>query len=322
MERVQMMLCLFLVSTRIKPSVSVRNVPGVFVVARSETELTLGWYDDNSNCSYILRGSHGDQHINSSEYLGGVVTHTVSSLSPGTEYTFTVFTVFEGAQSSGDNFTTVTSPSNVKYVHTWQRGVRSSGYNVTVVTGVADVESVSVLNCTENEITMEWNKVHNINNYVLVILIDNVHNFISGSDHVSVVRHTVSSLHPGWVHRFILCAVLNREMSDGYLFHAATAPQNVDGVTVQRQKDTSIMLKFSDTKHVLGNRHFYILQYGEIEAYMGLHNDDRNYDGFIYRYGPNTEPFLEGFFDHYYEDTYTVTSPLLELNTTSLSTGF
>ncbi|KAI7794809.1 putative receptor-type tyrosine-protein phosphatase H-like [Triplophysa rosa] len=96
-------------------------------------------------------------------------------------------------------------------------------------------------------------------------------------------------------------------MSDGYLFHAATAPQNVDGVTVQRQKDTSITLKFSDTKHVLGNRHFYILQYGEIESYTGLHNDDRNYDGFIYHCGPNTEHFLE-FFYHYYEDTYTVTS--------------
>lgn len=88
---------------------AVPDVQNVLVVACSETELTLQWYNENSNYSYILRGSHGNQHIHSSEYLGGVLTHTVSSLSPGTEYTFTVFTVFDGTQSSGYSFTTVTS---------------------------------------------------------------------------------------------------------------------------------------------------------------------------------------------------------------------
>lgn len=86
--------------------------------------------------------------------------------------------------------------------------------------GLADVESVSVLNCTENEITVEWNKVYNINNYVLVF--DGIHSYISGFENVSVVTHTASSLHPGRVHSFILHTVSNREMSDGYHFYAVT----------------------------------------------------------------------------------------------------
>lgn len=87
-----------------------------------------------------------------------------------------------------------------------------------------------------------------------------------------------------------------------------SSSQNVDDVTVQCGKDTSITLKFCDTKRVIGNRHVYILKYGEIEAYTGLHNDWHNYYGVLGHYGPYSEYLLDNYFEHYYEDMYTVTS--------------
>lgn len=70
-------------------------------------------------------------------------------------------------------------------------------------------------------------------------------------------------------------------------------------MTVLHRTDASITLKFCDTKHVLGNRHVYIPKYGEIEAYIGVH-DDHDYDDF----GPHPGHYLDLYFDRYYEDTW------------------
>ncbi|XP_073720148.1 receptor-type tyrosine-protein phosphatase eta-like [Misgurnus anguillicaudatus] len=296
MARVLLMLCLFVVSTWIKPIVSVPNVQNVSVAARSETELTLKWFKDNRNYSYILCGK--DESIQFSYQIdsdeGDVVTHTVSFLSPGTEYTFTIYTVLEDKQSSGYNYTTVTSPPDIDHIHTWQndkyidlywhnydskydyvlkfenseififgylgimrhsisslspltrynftlftvfKNVKSRGYNFSLVTDPANVYNVSVSDRTENEVTLEWSKVHNISSYFLWF--NRMEMFINGSDDVSVVRHTVSSLSPGRIYFYSLRTVFDTRESSGYQSYAVTGEVYItlDPVKIVNQSD-------------------------------------------------------------------------------------
>ncbi len=61
----------------------------------------------NNNVSFTLQ--YNDTEINISAPDGdGPVTHTVSSLSAGTKYTFTLFSVFEDVRSNGVEITAVT----------------------------------------------------------------------------------------------------------------------------------------------------------------------------------------------------------------------
>lgn len=94
------------------------------VKARSENAMTFEWSKvNNSNAYiYILKQSNGSEAYIPMYWEGSIATYTVSSLRPGTKYTFTLFTVFGGERSSGYNFSAVTS----KY---WAWG-KTSGNNV------------------------------------------------------------------------------------------------------------------------------------------------------------------------------------------------
>ena len=61
----------------------------------------------NSNVSFILEFNGTEVNITAPSGAGPV-THTVSSLTAGTRYTFTLFSVFENVRSSGVNITAVT----------------------------------------------------------------------------------------------------------------------------------------------------------------------------------------------------------------------
>ena len=76
------------------------------VTKRTETELTLEWNTVSSN-DYILLDSSGET-ITFSGPLERTMTQTVSSLSPGTEYSFTLLTIFE-TETNEYNFSSVTS---------------------------------------------------------------------------------------------------------------------------------------------------------------------------------------------------------------------
>ena len=75
-----------------------------------ETRLVLQWTNVNNDTSYnyTLRDSDGNNTFIPGSNGGNTVTHTVPSLSPGTKYTFTLFTVFEGVQSKGFHFSEAT----------------------------------------------------------------------------------------------------------------------------------------------------------------------------------------------------------------------
>ena len=85
-------------------------VTKVIVKDRSETHIELEWTKVNNINTYILKSSDGTE-TSITGSAGNKVTHTVSSLSAGTEYSFTLFTVFEELRSTGYEFSAVTGMS-------------------------------------------------------------------------------------------------------------------------------------------------------------------------------------------------------------------
>ncbi len=89
-----------------------QNTENLRSAGQNETSITLQWNKVNNNVSFILQ--YNDTEINISAPDGdGPVTHTVSSLSAGTKYTFTLFSVFEDVRSSGVEITAVTGKKTV-----------------------------------------------------------------------------------------------------------------------------------------------------------------------------------------------------------------
>lgn len=84
------------------------NVIGVFIKARTETELILQWNKVN-NFSYTLKYSNGTETPLTVLMNSSVLTYTVFSLSPGTRYSFTLYSISKSVKSKGFNFTAVTS---------------------------------------------------------------------------------------------------------------------------------------------------------------------------------------------------------------------
>ncbi|XP_072547508.1 receptor-type tyrosine-protein phosphatase H [Salminus brasiliensis] len=203
-------------TTRPPPS----SVNSVSVKSRTETNLTLQWNKVNNSSSYSYRLNYNGINNTINGSVGGsVVTHTVSSLSPGTKYTFTLYTVFEGVESSGYTFTSVTTPSSV--------------------------DSVSVKSRTETNLTLEWNKVNNSSSYSYRLNYNGINNTINGSEGGSVVTHTVSSLSSGTKYTFTLYTVFEGVESSGYTFTSVTIPSSVDSVSVKSQTETELTLEWN-----------------------------------------------------------------------------
>lgn len=93
------------------------NAGNLSVGGQNETSITLQWNKVNNNVSFILQFNGTEANI-SAPVGDGPVTQTVSSLSAGTEYTFTLFSVFRNIRSSGVNITAVTGKiSNFLNLH-------------------------------------------------------------------------------------------------------------------------------------------------------------------------------------------------------------
>ena len=74
---------------------------------QDETSVTLQWNEVGNNVSFILVVNGTETNITAPNGAGPV-THTVSSLTAGTKYTFTVFSVFKNVTNSGINITAAT----------------------------------------------------------------------------------------------------------------------------------------------------------------------------------------------------------------------
>ncbi|KAI4899006.1 hypothetical protein NFI96_024080, partial [Prochilodus magdalenae] len=178
------------------------NVDSVSIKSRNETALTLEWNKVNNSSDYSYRLNYDKENITISGSEGDpVVTYTVSFLSPGYIYTFTLYTVFEGLESSGFTFTSVTTPSSV--------------------------DSVSIKSRNETALTLEWNKVNNSIDYSYRLNYNGQNINISGTERDSLVTVTISSLSPGTKYTFTLYTVLEGVESSGFTFTNVTIPATV-----------------------------------------------------------------------------------------------
>ncbi|KAF5883000.1 receptor-type tyrosine-protein phosphatase H-like, partial [Clarias magur] len=173
------------------------DVTNISVKNRSETVLILEWdkVNNDSNYSYLL--SYNNQNVTISGLEGGsTVTHMVQNLTAGTEYNFTLYTVFKEVLSAGYSFSNVTTP--------------------------LDVTNISVKNRSETVLILEWDKVNNDSNYNYLLSYNNQNVTISGLEGGSTVTHTVQNLTAGTEYNFILYTVFKEVLSAGYSFSNVT----------------------------------------------------------------------------------------------------
>ncbi|XP_051273468.1 receptor-type tyrosine-protein phosphatase H isoform X3 [Dicentrarchus labrax] len=182
---------------------------------QNETSITLRWNKVNGILDYTLVFDGKEENVTASE--GPQVTHEISNLISGTKYVFTLFTLFENVRSSGVNHSAVTAPEDVKHVN--------------------------VLTQTETNITLQWNKVGDIRDYIILF---------NGSDlnatalaEPEPVKYTIPNLNSGTKYNFSLFALFEDVRSSGVYYSAATVPSMVTLVTVAERSVTHITLQWN-----------------------------------------------------------------------------
>uniref|UniRef100_A0A3B4VN80 protein-tyrosine-phosphatase n=2 Tax=Seriola dumerili TaxID=41447 RepID=A0A3B4VN80_SERDU len=234
-----------LATTRKRPD----NVENVTVLNQSETSIALTWDKVNNIPIYILQYDINDtiknENIDAS-HQGTSVEYVVSPLTAGTIYRFTLFTVFEGLNSTGHTFEAVTAPRNAD-------GFKS-------------------VNQSQTSITLQWKKVDNILNYTLKF--NEEEKNVTVSEGQEQVKHTISGLTSGTEYNFILYTVLREIRSTGVNLTAFTVPDSVKDVTVLNQSETSIALMWDKVNNIP----IYILQY-DGNGTMGNENIDASHQG-------------------------------------------
>uniref|UniRef100_A0A672GP71 Uncharacterized protein n=1 Tax=Salarias fasciatus TaxID=181472 RepID=A0A672GP71_SALFA len=168
------------------------NVEDLRSTGQSESSVTLQWSKVNNNISFILHFNGTETNIKAPDG-DGPVTHTVSSLNAATEYSFTVYSVFEN--------------------------VRSSGVNITAVTAPPSITSLEVSRKNESSVTLQWNKVNNIS---FILQFNGTETNITAPDGDGPVTHTVSSLTPSTIYTFTVFSVFENVRSSGVNITAVT----------------------------------------------------------------------------------------------------
>ncbi|XP_043953348.1 tenascin-X-like isoform X2 [Gambusia affinis] len=205
-----------------------QNAEGFKKLGQDETSITLQWNKINNSTSFVLQYDGKETNINVPVGDGPVI-HIVSSLTAGTKYTFTLFSVFENVKSSGNQLVAVTAPQNAG-------GFTKSGQN-------------------ESSITLQWNKINNSTSFVLQF--NGSETNINAPVGDGPVTHTVSSLTAGTKYTFRLFSVFENVRSSGIQFEAVTAPQNAEGFKKLGQDETSITLQWNK----INNSTSFVLQY-------------------------------------------------------------
>ncbi|MEQ2307211.1 hypothetical protein AMECASPLE_016070, partial [Ameca splendens] len=211
------------------------NAEGLTKLREDETSITLQWNKVNNDTSFVLQFNGRETFISSPDG-DGPVTYTVSSLTAGTRYTFTLFSVFENVRSSGVSITTVTAPKNTD-------SFRQSEQN-------------------ETSITLQWNKVNS--NTSFVVQFNGRETFISAPDGDGPVTHTVSSLTVGARYLFTLFSVFENVRSRGVTIVAATVPPNARNFTPSELDETSITLQWNNINYYVN----FVLQFNGTETFI------------------------------------------------------
>ncbi|XP_072311926.1 receptor-type tyrosine-protein phosphatase H-like [Eucyclogobius newberryi] len=205
-----------------------RNIPGAEVsisaataprkverfgpVNQSETSITLQWEPVPGVIEYILH--YENSHLN----ISGTNEKTVSGLTSGTLFNLTLFAVFESVRSIGAQITAATVPRN------------PTGFK-------AEKQS-------ETSITLEWDKVGDIQDYVLNYGSKRVPVTSSGA----VVTHEVTGLESGTLYNFTLSTEFANLSSSGILQKEPTVPPRVSEVKVTERDLTTVTLQWPNVR--------------------------------------------------------------------------
>ncbi|XP_054906945.1 tenascin-X-like [Poeciliopsis prolifica] len=250
-----------------------QNAQGFTLLREAETSITLQWEIVNNNVSFILQYNETQLTIAAPAGQQPVLL-TVSSLTAGTRYTFTLFSVFENVRSSGVSIAAVTAPENAEGFRAseqnetsitlqWNKGdnntsfvlqytfilyrvfmnVRSSAVNITVATAPINVGGLRASDQNETSITLQWNKINNSTSYVLQF--NGSETFITAPVADGRVNYKVSYLNAGTRYTFILFSVFENVRSSGVSIAAVTAPENAEGFRASEQNETSITLQWN-----------------------------------------------------------------------------
>ncbi|XP_061613362.1 receptor-type tyrosine-protein phosphatase H-like isoform X1 [Phyllopteryx taeniolatus] len=191
------------------------NAKGFKSIQRNTTSITLQW-EKVDKVSYTLVFGDTKEDVAATEEQE--VTHIMAGLTSGTEYVFTLFTVFEMVRSSGNNLTAVTAPKNVEKVH--------------------------VITQTVSSITLSWNKVGDSSTYTLQYGNHSIPIEVKSSafNPKATLTQEVPSLAPGTKYDFTLITVFKNITSTGFMFDAVTVPSMVALVNVSERSETSATL--------------------------------------------------------------------------------
>ncbi|XP_008281523.1 receptor-type tyrosine-protein phosphatase H isoform X3 [Stegastes partitus] len=197
------------------------KVGAVTVVNQNESSITLRWNKVNDILDYTLQyDDNGELIVKNiaASSQGASVEYVVSSLTAGTNYSFTLFTVFGGVSSTEHTFNAVTAPENVG--------------------------EVTVVSQTENSITLRWTKVKAIPDYTLQYVYNetSIVEDIDASSQGASVEHVVSPLTDRTKYNFTLFTVFEGVNSTGYDFDAVTVPPMVSSVRVTDRSVTNVTL--------------------------------------------------------------------------------
>ncbi|KAM4714132.1 uncharacterized protein FYW61_019202 isoform 1-T2 [Anableps anableps] len=169
------------------------TIPPLRVSAKNETSITLQWNKDNNEVRFVLQFNGTETFIRAPVGYG-MLTHTVSSLTAGTKYTFTLLSVFGNVRNRRKPLTAATAPENAQ-------SFRPSTQN-------------------ESSITLQWNKINNDVSFVLQF--NGREEFISAPVGDGPVAHTVSSLTAGTKYTFTLFSVFDNIRSSGISINATS----------------------------------------------------------------------------------------------------
>ncbi|XP_014832985.1 PREDICTED: receptor-type tyrosine-protein phosphatase H [Poecilia mexicana] len=207
------------------------NAGGFRPSTQDESSISLQWNKINNSTSFVLQFNGTETNIRAADG-DGPVTHTVSSLTAGTRYTFILFSVLDGVRSSGVELTTATVPQNA--------------------------EDLRLAAQFETNVTLQWNKVNNNTSFILQF--NGIEKLIDAPDGDGPVTYTVSPLYPGTGFTFTLFSVIENVRSSGARLTAATVPEHPSNFRVFLLYDTNITLQWDK-----GNASF-VLQFNGSET--------------------------------------------------------
>ncbi|XP_038157020.1 receptor-type tyrosine-protein phosphatase H-like [Cyprinodon tularosa] len=185
-------------------------------INQTETSITLQWTKVGDIKNYTLEND-GTKVDESYSEDNGIFTVIVPHLTSGTTYSFTLYNVFDYAESKGISITAVTAPS--------------------------DAKEFKHIDQTETSITLQWTKVGDINNYTLKndeTKVDETYSEDNGI-YTVIVPHLTS----GTTYSFTLYNVFDYAESTGRSIKAVTAPSDTETFQHINQTETSITLQWT-----------------------------------------------------------------------------